>query len=341
MAKMKIEFLHHYKQRHGHTLRDRVVGHLPRYAPWAARLPWLANLRNRSLLLARLAERMTGFAAKRKLPQFRRDRFTSTVPVVRAGGDVDAGEKRVVLFADTFNNSFESENLAAARRVLQAAGYTVTVLVGGDGQPLCCGRTYLSAGMVGHARAQASRTLAALLPHVRAGAAVVGLEPSCLLSLRDEFLVLKLGEGANELAAASFLFEEFIAREATAGRFKVDFRPLALTALLHGHCHQKAFGAMPSIGAALALVPELKVQTIESSCCGMAGTFGYEAAHQEVSMAMAEATLLPAVRNAPADALVIADGTSCRQQIHDGAHRQALHVARVLEMALPEVAAAR
>ncbi len=336
MAKMKIEFLHHHKQRHGHTLRDRVVGHLPRYAEWAARLPALANLRNRSPLLARIAERMTGLAAQRKLPEFRRDRFTSTVRVVRAGTAVEPGDRRVVLFADTFNNSFESENLTAARRVLQAAGYAVTVLVGADGRPLCCGRTYLGTGMVEQARAEAQRTLDALLPHVRAGAAVVGLEPSCLLTLRDEFLVLKLGEGAKELAPASCLFEEFIAREAQAGRFKVDFRPLPRTALLHGHCHQKAFGVMPSISAALALVPQLKVQTIESSCCGMAGSFGYEAAHQQASMAMAEASLLPAVRSAPADALIVADGTSCRHQIHDGAQREALHVARVLEMALPQ-----
>jgi Fe-S oxidoreductase len=225
--------------------------------------------------------------------------------------------------------------------VLQAAGYQVTVLVGGDGRPLCCGRTYLGTGMVELARAEAQRTLDALLPHVRAGAAVVGLEPSCLLTLRDEFLVLKLGEGAQELASASFLFEEFVAREAQAGRFKVDFRPLPRTALLHGHCHQKAFGAMPQVQAALALVPELQVKTIESSCCGMAGSFGYEAAHQDVSLAMAEASLLPAVRAAAADALILADGTSCRHQIHDGAQREALHVARVLEMALPQAAPSR
>jgi Fe-S oxidoreductase len=315
-------------------MRDRLVGHLPRYAGWAARFPQLANLRNGSPWLARLAERMTGLAARRQLPAFRRDRFTATVPVTRAGGATKVGERRVVLLADTFNNSFEPENLAAARRVLQAAGYEVTVLVGGDGRPLCCGRTYLGTGMVERARAEARRTLEALLPHVRAGAAVVGLEPSCLLTLRDEFLVLKLGDGAKELAQQSLLFEEFIAREVLAGRFKAGFRPLPRTALLHGHCHQKAFGAMPQVHAALALVPELQVKTIESSCCGMAGSFGYEAAHQQVSTAMAEASLLPAVRAAAADALIVADGTSCRHQIHDGAQRTALHVARVLDLAL-------
>jgi FAD/FMN-containing dehydrogenase/Fe-S oxidoreductase len=335
MAKMKIEFLHHYKRRHGHSLRDRLIGHLPRYAQWAARAPWLANLRNRSPLLARLAQQLTGLDAQRSLPEFGGDTFTRSTPVTRAGSAVAADGKRVVLFADTFNNAFEPANLAAARGVLQAAGYDVTVLVGGDGRPLCCGRTYLGTGMVDRARAEAQRTLDALLPHVRAGASVVGLEPSCLLTFRDEFLVLRLDEGAKELAPASFLFEEFIAREAKAGRFRIDFRPLARTVLLHGHCHQKAFGVMPDVAAALALVPDLKVQTIESSCCGMAGSFGYEAAHREVSMAMAEAALLPAVRNAPPDALIVADGTSCRHQIHDGAQRDVLHVAQVLAMALP------
>ena len=335
MARMKIEFLHHYKQQHGHSLRDRLIGHLPRYASWAARMPSLANLRNHSPLLARMAERLTGLDARRSLPEFRRDRFTATTPVTRAGTAVAAASKRVVLFADTFNNSFEAENLDAARKVLVAAGYEVTVLVGADGRPLCCGRTYLGTGMVEAARVEAQRTLDALLPYVRAGASVVGLEPSCLLTFRDEFLVLRLGEGAKELAPASFLFEEFVSHEARAGRFGVEFKPLPRTALLHGHCHQKAFGVMPAVTAALALVPELKVQTIESSCCGLAGSFGYEAAHRDVSMAMAEAALLPAVRGAPDDALIVADGTSCRHQIHDGTERKVLHVAQVLAMALP------
>jgi Fe-S oxidoreductase len=335
MAKMKVEFLHHYKLRHGHSLRDRLIAHLPRYASWVARLPVLANLRNRSPLLARLAEITLGLSARRRLPEFRADRFTSTVPVLRAGGGIAAGERPVVLFADTFNDSFELEPLEAARRVLAAAGYAVTVLVGDDGRPLCCGRTYLSCGMVDRARAEAQRTLDALLPHVRSGAVVVGLEPSCLLTLRDEFLVLRLGEGANELAPASFLFEEFIAREAQAGRFKVDFRPLARKALVHGHCHQKSFGVMSSVTAALSLVPELEVGFIESSCCGMAGSFGYEAAHYDVSMAMAEAQLLPAVRAAPPEALIVADGTSCRHQIRDGAGRAAEHAAQILASCLP------
>jgi Fe-S oxidoreductase len=164
---------------------------------------------------------------------------------------------------------------------------------------------------------------------------VVGLEPSCLLGLRDEFLSMLPGGESAELAMNAFLFEEFLAREQAAGRLQLDLKPLQQKkALLHGHCHQKAFAAMPAVQKALELVPGLEVEAIESSCCGMAGSFGYEAAHYDVSMKMAELSLLPRVRKAGAGELIVADGTSCRHQIHDGAGRAAVHVVRVLEQAL-------
>jgi Fe-S oxidoreductase len=166
---------------------------------------------------------------------------------------------------------------------------------------------------------------------------IVGLEPSCLLGLRDEFLSMRLGPVAEAVANQAMLLEEFVAHEKAEGRLTLELRPLAETrALLHGHCHQKAFGAMSAVEQTLALVPGLKVETVESSCCGMAGAFGYEAAHYEVSMKMAEASLLPAVRAAEPGTLVVADGTSCRHQIADGAAREAVHVARVLARALPQ-----
>jgi Fe-S oxidoreductase len=236
------------------------------------------------------------------------------------------------LFVDTFNRWFEPHNVRAAIRVLQAAGYRVhaaqplTI-----GRPLCCGRTFLSAGLVEQAKAEARRTLHALKPWVDRGVAVIGLEPSCLLTFRDEFGAML--PGSDFLVRHSFLFEEFIARELDAGHFSANFTPMARTALLHGHCHQKAFDAMPAVTRVLELIPQLKVEVVESSCCGMAGSFGYEAEHYEVSMKMAEMSLLPAVRNSK-DALVVADGTSCRHQIADGTGREAWHVARVLEQAL-------
>jgi FAD/FMN-containing dehydrogenase/Fe-S oxidoreductase len=337
MAKMKVEFLHHYKARHGHTLRDKLIAHLPRYAGAASRLAGLLNLRNRLPWLARLGESVTGFSAQRSLPEFRSDVFTRQSTNTRAPAPAPrAGSRQVVLFADTFNNHFEPDILRDAQRVLAAAGYEVVVVQGEDGKrPLCCGRTYLGTGMVDRAKAEARRTLDALLPWARAGVAIVGLEPSCLFSFRDEYLALGLGREAEELSKVALLFEEFVVREHAAGRFKAPFKPVAGgQALLHTHCHQKAFGAVPAVQQALALVPGLKVEHVESSCCGMAGSFGMEVEHVEVSRAMGELALLPAVRAADANTLIVADGTSCRHQIHEGARRDALHVAQVMARAL-------
>ena len=177
--------------------------------------------------------------------------------------------------------------------------------------------------------------LDALLPFAERGVAIVGLEPSCLFTLRDEFKAVLPGADTDTLSGQAMLFEEFLARENDAGRLALRLKNAgASRALLHGHCHQKAFDAMPAVRKALRLVPGLEVETIESSCCGMAGSFGYEAQHYDVSMKMAEAALLPRVRGSDATTLVVADGTSCRHQIRDGAGREAMHVARVLERAL-------
>ena len=174
-------------------------------------------------------------------------------------------------------------------------------------------------------------------PFVERSVPIVGLEPSCVLGVRDEFLSLNPDSTARALAANTFLFEEFIAREAEAGRFEVALKPLPQKlALLHGHCHQKAFDVMAEVERALRLVPGLEIETVESSCCGMAGSFGYEGAHYAVSMKMAEASLLPRVRRADVDDIIVADGTSCRHQIYDGSGRRAIHVARVLQQALAE-----
>ena len=320
MARMKIEFLAHYRKGHGLTLRDRAVAYLPRYAPLAAAVAPLSNFG------MRMFRGLAGFTAKRPLPAWRRDRFVN-----RAWAK--SGAREVVLLVDTFNRYFEPENVRAAIRVLEAAGYRVHAADPVEGsRPLCCGRTFLSAGLVDEARAEAKRVLDALVPWLAHGVPIVGLEPSCLFTLRDEYGVLL--PGTEALAKNAFLFEEFLANESTAGRLTLKLKAVATEALLHGHCHQKAFAVMGAVEHVLRLVPELNVRTIESSCCGMAGSFGYEAEHYEISMKMGEASLLPAVREASAGTLVVADGTSCRHQIEHGAKRQALHVARVLERAL-------
>jgi Fe-S oxidoreductase len=334
MAKMKTEFLFHYRRKHGLRLKDKLVAYMPRYAPIAARLAPLFNLRNTLPGAAQLTEKLLGFSAKRALPAWRSDTFFRTAEENRQQAQTGAPE--VVLFVDTFNNYFESDNARAAYRVLQAAGYNVHLAKApGESRPLCCGRTYLSAGLVDEAKREARRTMEALAPFVARGIPVVGLEPSCLLTMRDEFLAYGFGEEAKKLAAQAMLFEEFLAREAKAGKLKLDLKPLKQhAALVHGHCHQKAFDAVKPIHTVLGLIPSLKVQMIESSCCGMAGSFGYETEHYDVSMKMAELSLLPAVRAADEDTLIVADGTSCRHQIGDGAQREAIHVAKVLEAAL-------
>jgi Fe-S oxidoreductase len=290
------------------------------------------NLRDALPGVAALSEKIAGFSARRSLPKWRSDVFDESVV---AGGHDGGGSGEVVLFADTFNRYFERETIDAALAVLAAGGYRVQIAQPANGgRPLCCGRTFLAIGHVAEAKREAERTLAALAPAIECGVPVIGLEPSCILGFRDEIPALLRSEAARRLADNSFLFEEFLAREAEAGRFAPAFGKLEKRALLHGHCHQKSFGAMAAIEQVLRLVPGLAVETIESSCCGMAGSFGYGADTIDVSLAMGELSLLPAVRSADADSLIVADGTSCRQQIRDGAGREAVHVARVLAMGL-------
>jgi len=330
MAKMKIEVLAARVAKRGLSLRDRLVGFLPRYAALAARLAPLANWRNNSPLLRKLFERVAGISARRALPEWRRDVFESDS---EAKGPADGRE--VVLFADTFNRAYERENLDAALRVLVEGGYRVHIpKPANGGRPLCCGRTFLSAGLVDNARAELDRLVATYGPFAARGVPIIGLEPSCLLTLRDELLSLRSDATAKSISAHALLFEEFLVREAEAGRLRLPLGPVAGKALVHGHCHQKSFGAFKSVEQALRLVPDLHVETIESSCCGMAGAFGYGADTYQASMDMAELSLLPAIRRADAAALIVADGTSCRHQIKDGAQRGALHVARVLAMSL-------
>jgi FAD/FMN-containing dehydrogenase/Fe-S oxidoreductase len=335
MARMKIEFLSHYKARHGHTLQDRLVAHLPAYAAAASRVGRVLNLRNTVPGIARLSEAITGFSAKRSLPRWRSDTFwrSPDVKLLASGQEVLAaaasGGRAALLFVDTFNGTFESENALAAARVLRAAGYTLGTAIK-DGGHYCCGRTYLSCGMVQSAKAKASELIDALLPFARAGVAIVGIEPSCLLTLRDEVLAMNLGERARCVAKHAFLFEEFVSREVRAGRFHLRLNAAPAPLLLHAHCHQKAFGTASSALDVLRLIPGARPELIESSCCGLAGSFGYQTGHYALSMQMAEAKLLPAIRRQP-EAIIVADGTSCRHQIRDGTQREALPVARLLE----------
>ena len=339
MAKMKIEFLHHYHERHGLTVREKLIAYLPRYAPLASKFRGLLHWRDDLPGLAWLSEKLLGFSAHRSFPRWDANPFGEGSE--RPDPATCEPERTVLLFADTFNSYFEPAILRAAHEVLEAAGYRmVPAGPAPNGKRLCCGRTYLAAGLIDHARREAQQMLDVLLPYAKRGIPIVGLEPSCLLTLRDEFHCLGLGQPATVVSEQALLFEEFLARELDTGKLALRLRPIeAKRALVHGHCHQKAFAAMGPVQRVLGLIPELEVQMIESSCCGMAGAFGYESENYESSMAMAELSLLPALRQHGRGAVVVADGTSCRHQIADGVGQEGFHVAQVLARALEPVPA--
>ena len=328
MARMKIEVLSARAKKHGLSVHDRLVAYLPRYAPWVARLPMLANLRNTVPGLAKLTEKFTGFTATRDLPIWSTRPFKATVSPVQ-------DEPQVVLFADCFNRYFEPENLRATLNVMAAVNVRVHVAAALKGErPLCCGRTFLSSGLVEEAKIEAQRLVDALLPYVKQGLPIVGLEPSCLLTLRDEIPALLPGKETELLAKHARMLEEYIADQDKNVEFQLPLKSPAPKILLHGHCHQKAMGVMSSIEKTLSLLPDTEIEVIDSGCCGMAGAFGYGVETQDISRKMGELDLAPAVRAADETTLIIADGTSCRHQVSDMTARRPIHVARLLEMAL-------
>lgn len=338
MALIKAEFLAQQVAQHGLSLRRRLWSELPQILCWPIVRPLLL-LRNRLGWVARLLEAGLGISAKIRLPVPARQpfRYGSSAKDAVSVGPVD---KQVVLFVDTFNHYFNPAAAEAAQKLLEAGGYQVHIArpLADDepNRPLCCGRTYFSNGQLDKARHEAQRLLKALEVHVKAGRGIVGLEPSCILSLRDEYLKLGLGEAANKLAEKVVLLEEFIVREQTAKRWTLAFQALPEVSrlLLHGHCHQKAVGAIKSVRKLLKQVPGLDFELIEASCCGMAGNFGVEAEHVEHARAMAEQALFPALRAEP-DALLVSNGFSCQQQIQNGGFAEPLHLSQVLCMALP------
>ena len=326
MARMKIEVAAAVRaQKKRLSLHEWLVANLPAYAPYLARMPWLGNCPDKIPAMARMIESLTGFTRHRQLPRWRRDFYNPGAEKNSIQGP------EVILFADTFNIYFEPEILRAAATVLGAAGYRVLTPVSAQSKrPLCCGRTWLTSGMIDKAREEMTRLVDTLYPFAERGVPIVGLEPSCTLGLRDEMPALLVNERARTVASQVMLFEELIIEK----KPPLNLKSLINKALLHGHCHQKAFNQMASVEQVLQMVPGLEVELIESSCCGMAGSFGYASDSWEISRKMAEAALLPAVRQSPADTLIVADGTSCRHQIGLNTERKSLHVAQVLQMAL-------
>lgn len=335
MAKIKFEFLAQYYEKNRVPLRTRLFADIARVSRISSgALAPLANWSLKNGLVRWGMEKFLGITRQRSLPEFARQPFTRWFQGRQNGNlasslKTDSREK-VVLFNDTFNTYNYPQVAIAATEVLEAAGFEV-ILPGHK----CCGRPMISKGLVDKARQAARDTVDHLAPFAEQGIPIVGLEPSCLLSVRDEYLYLLPDDPRVKIVAQQcYTFEEFMARLVDEGRLELEFTGEARHVLLHGHCHQKSLvGTNPS-QRTLTLPPGYTVTEVDSGCCGMAGAFGYEVEHYDISIAMAERRLLPAVREQSEHTLIAAAGVSCRQQIKHGTGRQALHPAEILRAAM-------
>ncbi|HEY1371434.1 MAG TPA: FAD-linked oxidase C-terminal domain-containing protein [Candidatus Binatia bacterium] len=323
MATYKAEFLSHYYEKRLRPRHAYSMGLIYWWARLASLAPRAVNFFTHAPLAGRVLKFIGGIAPERDVPAFAPETFTRWF---RRRAPRNIGHAKVMLWPDTFNNHFYPEICRAAVEVLEAAGFRVVI----PQVSLCCGRPLYDFGMLDTAKRLLRRILDTLTPEIEAGVPIVGLEPSCMAVFRDEMLNLfPHDEDAKRLAANCFLLPEFL-------ETMIDgYQPpqLGRKALVHGHCHQKAIMGMAhekNLFAKLGLDCEL----LDSGCCGMAGSFGFEAGHYDVSMKIGEQSLLPAVRRAPADALVVADGFSCREQVRHATGRKPLHSAQLLQMAV-------
>jgi FAD/FMN-containing dehydrogenase/Fe-S oxidoreductase len=323
IATYKAEFLAHYYERRIRPASAYALGLFPRWARLASNAPGVANRLLGSAAVAAAFKRLAGLAPARPLPQFAPEPFQTWFERRRPEGKAD---RPVLLWPDTFTNYLDPEPGKAAVEVLEAAGYRVELPPKG----LCCGRPLYDYGMLGRAKRELRRILEALYEEIAAGVPIVGLEPSCVAVFRDELVSLFPDDpAATRLSEQAFFFAEFLRREG------YEPPPFVRAALVHGHCHQKSLLEMSDVGHVLAGLG-LDFEILDSGCCGLAGSFGYEADHYDISMQIGERVLLPAFRSAPPDALLVADGFSCRQQIAHATGRRALHLAEVLQLALRE-----
>jgi Fe-S oxidoreductase len=332
MSKIKFEFLAHYYEKHGVPRRAKLFGDIHFLSRLSSGFPApLVNWLSHNLLVRWGLERFMGISRQRTLPEFAAEPFTRWFNRPQKPPPATGEQPQVVLFNDTFHTYNYPHVAIAATEVLEAAGFEV-ILPGHN----CCGRPMMSKGLVKQARRAAQDTLEHLAPFAQQGLPIVGLEPSCLLSMRDEYAALLPHDKRVELVAAHcYTFEEFMAKLAKEGKLALKFKDETREVLLHGHCHQKALTGTGPSQQTLAL-PGYAVREVDSSCCGMAGSFGYEAEHYDISLKMGERRLFPTVREQGEAVIIAAAGVSCRQQIKHGTGRQALHPAEVLRQALKQ-----
>jgi Fe-S oxidoreductase len=330
MARLKSEFLANYQAHHGVPLRSRIFAHIATLNRLASRTPTLSNWAFRNPLIRSLLDRLLGIDRRRTLPEITRHTFRSWFKSHSRPDSSPNGP--VILWDDTYLTYNEPAIGIAAVRVLEAAGYEIQLVE----DRLCCGRPMISKGLLREARQNAAHNIARLAPLAAQGIPIVGLEPSCLATFRDEYPALLPGEAARQVAENSFFIEEFLMR---LDRQEQARLPLASSGEIrhihaHGHCYQKALAATSPLLEMLRLVPGAFVEEIPSGCCGMAGAFGYEKEHYKLSMSCGEESLFPAIRATSDKTIIAAAGVSCRQQIWDGTGRRAIHPIQILADAL-------
>jgi Fe-S oxidoreductase len=328
MAKLKYEFLAHYYDRHGVPLRSRVFADIAALSRLGSATAPLSNWAIRWPPVSRVLARILGVHPGRKTPPFVRQTFRHWLRK-HPPRTLPPSAPKVVLFNDTFTNYNEPWIGIAALRLLESSGAQVSVP-----KVVCCGRPMVSQGLLAKAKKMARANVALLAPSAESGAWIVGCEPSCILTLRDDYPDLLGTREAAALAERVLLLEEYLCRCIDAGEWQPEFSNARRPVLLHGHCHQKSLvGSGPSLRL-LKMPPGFVAREVDSGCCGMAGAFGYETEHYDLSLQIGEMRLFPAIRSSPADSLIVASGTSCRQQIRHATGREAVHLAEALAGAL-------
>jgi FAD/FMN-containing dehydrogenase/Fe-S oxidoreductase len=328
LAKIKYEFLAHYYEEHGTPLRARLFANIAKLNRWGSRFPSLANATMRLSPVKWLLDRFAGIDARRTMPPFAAEDFEAWFRRRRSQAPATGGQK-VVLFHDCFMTYNYPEVGRAAVELLERAGFEIVLA-----SKKCCGRPMISKGLIEDARSVAQHNVRVLEPYVSQGIPVLGCEPSCLLTLRDEYLDLVDSDASRKVASNAWMVDEFLVQQQKAGKLRLPFKDEARKVLFHGHCHQKAhIGSGPSLEA-LRLAPGISVSEVNSGCCGMAGSFGFEKEHYDISETIGRQRLMPAVEQAGLETEIAVTGVSCRQQISHFTQRKPRHVVEVLRDAL-------
>lgn len=323
MAKLKYEFLYHYHNAHGLPLRDRLFGNIATINKVGCALAPVSNWLGKALPVRWITQQLFGIASERNLPPFAKQTFTDWFKK-RPQND-GARAKKVVLFHDTFLTYNYPEIGMATVRLLEEAGYDIILP-----EKKCCGRPFISKGMLDQAKSNAQFNVERLYPLVEQGYQIVGCEPSCILTFREEYPEMLQDSRAQAVAGNSFLIEEFLFQELQNGHLNLSLRQAESKFLLHGHCHAKALvGLNPTVGM-LGLIPGAQIEVVDSGCCGMAGSFGFEKEHYPISMAMGRRKLFEAVESKNGDWQIVTQGVSCRQQIEHGTGTKVKHLVEVL-----------